>query len=134
MRMTVLVPALLVFALAACEPAPAEDPDVDADGFLASEDCDDDNANVYPGAPDFRGDGCDANCGTEADADGDDWPDDADCGPEDATTFPCSDAEVDGDTVDSDCDGVDGIRGDTCNSTDPNFADTPELTASCEPV
>ena len=60
--------------------------------------------------PTFRGDGCDADCGNEVDSDGDDWPDVADCSPDDASIYPCAPDDVDGDDVDSDCDGLDGAR------------------------
>ena len=84
--------------------------DADGDGWGIDQDCDDANADVYPGAPDFRGDGCDADCGNEVDSDGDDWPDVADCSPDDASIYPCAPDDVDGDDVDSDCDGLDGAR------------------------
>ena len=36
--------------------------DEDGDGFLAEEDCDDTNAQVYPGATEIPGDGIDNDC------------------------------------------------------------------------
>lgn len=106
--------------------------DKDNDGWPIGQDCVDDpndptSALVHPYAPDLRGDGCDADCGTGADADGDDWPDDADCNPTDPTIYPCSKSEVEGDGVDSDCDGRDGIRTDTCPGWDPDFSPDPNL-------
>lgn len=99
--------------------------DADGDGWPVGEDCVDDplenGATVFPFAADVRGDGCDADCSRSPDADGDDWPDDSDCNPNDATIFPCSDAEVPGDDIDSDCDGDDGARLDTCLGWDPDF-------------
>lgn len=131
MRMTVLLPALLAFALV----LPACDPDADGDGFPASEDCNDDNANVYPEAPDFRGDGCDADCGTQTDADGDDWPDDQDCDAEDPTIYPCAVGDVAGDSVDGDCDGFDEPRNEGCNPEDPTIGEgTIRLSPTCDPA
>lgn len=78
-------------------------------GTDAESDCNDDNADMYPYAPDYRGDGCDADCGMEPDDDGDDWPNDADCAPDDASIFPCSTMDVGAPTVDVDCDGKPGI-------------------------
>lgn len=100
--------------------------DADGDGWLVGEDCDEQNAAVYPGAPDLRGDGCDADCAAEADIDGDDWPDEADCGPNDPAAWPCSDEEEPGDGIDLDCDGADGRRDDDCPTADPDHADAPE--------
>jgi hypothetical protein len=100
--------------------------DADGDGWAVGDDCDPDNPDVYPGAPDLRGDGCDADCGDESDIDGDDWPDVADCGPNDPRAYPCSPHEVDGDGVDLDCDGLDGRRSDRCEGADPGFEDAPE--------
>jgi hypothetical protein len=94
--------------------------DADGDGWSFEEDCDDGNPNIYPGAYDLRGDGCDADCGAEPDYDLDDWPDDSDCEPEDAQAHPCSAQEVDGDNVDSDCDGLDSVREDDCFDSDPD--------------
>ena len=40
--------------------------DEDGDGYSADDgDCDDDNASVYPGAPEVDGDGVDSNCDGE---------------------------------------------------------------------
>lgn len=98
--------------------------DVDGDGWPIGDDCDDNDPAVFPWAPDHRGDGCDADCGREPDDDGDDWPNTADCDPDDKDVHPCSEAEVEGDGFDHDCDGLDGIRTDVCAGIDPDFNDT----------
>ncbi len=41
--------------------------DADNDGTRASLDCDDTNADIYPGAPETPGDGVDSNCDGEDD-------------------------------------------------------------------
>ena len=87
--------------------------DRDGDGWPLGEDCAPFDANIYPGAPDSRGDGCDADCSTESDRDNDDWPDDSDCEPDDPNVFPCAE-DVANDGVDSDCDGLDTPRVDVC--------------------
>jgi hypothetical protein len=104
--------------------------DADGDGWGIDQDCDDGDDQVYPYAPDRRGDGCDTDCGTEPDADGDDWPDKADCGPDDPARFPCA-PDAPGDGVDSDCDGQDGPRADTCPGDDPDYEDP--VYAECNP-
>lgn len=101
--------------------------DEDGDGWPLEEDCDPTDPQVYPYAPDPRGDGCNSDCGTEPDADGDDWPDAADCDPNDPEIHPCSNAEVAGDGVDNDCDGRDGIRTEPCSQADPDFPDVAPL-------
>ncbi|MFK7930286.1 MAG: hypothetical protein AB8H79_19010 [Myxococcota bacterium] len=91
--------------------------DKDGDSWGVDEDCNDNDAKIHPWAADVRGDGCDADCGMEPDADGDDWPDDSDCEPANPNIFPCNPDEVDGDGIDSDCDGNDGIRTQRCNTS-----------------
>jgi hypothetical protein len=93
--------------------------DGDEDGWLLGEDCADDHPDIYPFAPDRRGDGCDADCGRESDADGDDWPDDADCAPDDKDVYPCAEDDEGGE--DLDCDGDPGPRTDACEGYDPDF-------------
>lgn len=87
--------------------------DRDGDGWSIDEDCAPDDAAIHPAALDLRGDGCDADCGTELDSDGDDWPDVSDCAPDDPTIYPCAE-DVDGDAIDSDCDNRDGPRTTAC--------------------
>lgn len=110
--------------------------DNDGDGWPVGQDCDDTNPSVYPFAPDFRGDGCDADCGDEGngevDSDGDDWPDDGDCDANDPTIYPCAQGDVDGDSIDGDCDGLDSPRGDGCNALDPDAEETPRLGPTCD--
>ena len=60
-----------------CDDPEADD---DGDGFTGNEgDCDDGDADVYPGAPEYSNDGIDQNCNGHdtircyADGDGDDW-------------------------------------------------------------
>jgi hypothetical protein len=104
--------------------------DSDGDGYPLDEDCDDNNRDIYPYALDVRGDGCDADCGAEADDDNDDWPNASDCDPGDPDIYPCSDAEVPGDGIDHDCDGTDGVRPDTlpCPTEDPGYPEAEPIT------
>ncbi|MBX2803325.1 MAG: hypothetical protein KTR31_36935 [Myxococcales bacterium] len=102
-----------------------QDLDADGDGVLASEDCDDTDATVYPGAPEIC-DGLDNNCNTvvpgiERDNDGDDfvectihkdgWDGDAsilggeDCDDGDGSVYPGA-VDVCGNGIDDDCDGL----------------------------
>ncbi len=96
--------------------------DADGDEYGIDEDCEPNNADVYPGAGDVRGDGCDADCGFELDTDGDDWPDDVDCDPDNDSIYPCAPDTV-GDGVDSDCADGDAPRTDACDTRDPYVPD-----------
>ena len=97
------------------------DPDADGDGFDAEDDCNDESSSTFPGAEelcdgedndcddhvasdeigDLDGDG-EPDCDDD-DIDGDTYPNNLDCDPEDPAVFPNADELCDG--VDNDCDG-----------------------------
>jgi len=85
--------------------------DVDEDGWTAEEgDCNDEDAAIFPTAPETACDGVDQDCTGEdlvPDADGDGataCPDNPeDCNDDDATVFPAAEEQCD--DVDHDCDG-----------------------------
>lgn len=92
--------------------------DMDGDGFLAPQDCDDFDAGVFPGAPELCGDGLDQDCSgadlpcaecPDADRDGYAAADcgGRDCDDHDPRVFPGA-PEISGDGRDQDCDGGDG--------------------------
>jgi hypothetical protein len=135
--------SLGLLLIVSCAPAGvvlnAESGDVDGDGYVAADkggaDCDDDDADVHPGAEDEPYDGIDADCddASDFDADGDGHDSDAyggdDCNDADASVHAgATDAAYDG--VDSDClgdsdfdadgDGHDApsFGGDDCNDAD----------------
>ncbi len=100
-----------------CDPATVEffppdawDVDGDGDGFLeCADDCDDDNATVFPGAPELC-DGLDNDCDgappidETTDLDGDGFPVCADCHDGDASIHPAAAELCNG--WDDDCDGL----------------------------
>ena len=81
--------------------------DNDEDGYVASDDCNDDDAAVNPGEDEIWYDGVDQDCdGNDADQDGDGFALAEDCDDEDATINP-GETETWYDGVDQDCDGKD---------------------------
>ena len=98
--------------------------DVDEDGYISDSeecggvDCDDNNADIYPGAPETDGDSIDSDCNGEddnpagCDVDEDGVISDSiecggiDCNDADATIYPGA-PETEGDGIDSDCNGDD---------------------------
>jgi len=110
------------------------DGDVDGDGItLCGGDCDDEDADAYPGAEEVCGDGTDNDCDGEVDegvdADGDGYltcgDDTIDCDDGDAGIYPGAE-EVCDDGIDQDCDGVD----EDCGS--PADDDTVDSEPGCE--
>ena len=89
-----------------------EFPDNDGDGFTEDEDCDDDDASIYPTAFDISNDGIDQNCDgldvTFVDNDGDGFIED-DCDDGDGSVCPGA-SEIPNDGIDQDCDGEDFIE------------------------
>jgi subtilisin family serine protease len=93
--------------------------DVDGDGYYnradcgTEVDCDDNDPDAYPGAPEICGDGIDQNCdavpddGCCFDNDGDGWTDcDGDCDDGNPTIYPGA-PEICRDGIDQDCNGRD---------------------------
>ena len=123
----------------AIEPSePSTEPiDNDGDGYISEleggDDCDDDNADVYPNAEEIPEDGIDQDCDRidliYADNDGDGSKENVDCDDNDATVYPDAE-EIPDDGIDQDCDGEDlvpeDIDGDGYNSlvdcNDLNFS------------
>jgi Putative metal-binding motif len=95
--------------------APAQNGDLDGDGYLRSQECKDSNSAVHPGVTEVNGnfydDDCDgtADDGTDVvDHDGDgDSIQQGDCD-DTNTTVAFGNADTFGDGLDEDCDGVDG--------------------------
>jgi len=124
--------------------------DGDGDGFSCADDCDDDDAAVYPGAVELC-DAVDSDCDDSLlddgafDGDGDGVPacGGADCDDTDASVYPEA-SEVPGDGVDQDCDGVDAhlcyedMDGDGFGSSvayppaNPCLAGSVDLTGDCD--
>ncbi len=82
--------------------------DDDQDSFPASDDCDDNDAAVYPGAPETWYDGIDADCAgdDDFDQDKDTFGREVDCDDTSAAAFPGG-TEVWYDGIDGDCGGDD---------------------------
>jgi len=100
--------------------------DRDHDGFSRTQDCNDRNANIFPGAEEICGDGIDQDCdGVDLscgpiDNDGDGFNETVDCNDFVNTIFPGA-TEICGDGIDQNCDGIvdEGCVTDPEPPTDP---------------
>ena len=91
--------------------------DADGDGYDETEDCDDTNDAVYPGAEQVCDESDDNNCDgiideAEDDTDGDGFSEcDGDCNVYNNTVYPGAPQVCDDGTLDNDCDGIiDGVE------------------------
>ena len=87
----------------------ADDDDVDGDGYLQANDCDDTQMSINPGMPEVYNNGIDENCtgmADDADVDNDLFDATVDCDDTLASVYPGA-PEVKFDGTDQDCNGYD---------------------------
>ncbi|MCO4769651.1 MAG: FG-GAP repeat protein [Deltaproteobacteria bacterium] len=131
---------LILLALPGCNLTNPEQVDLDADGWVPDEDCDDNDASVNPGqgeSCDGKDNDCDGAIDEGFDEDGDGWMtcgEQPDCNDSDPLIYPgaperCNGLDDDGagGGGDGDGDGVTACDGD-CDDTDPTvYPGAPEL-------
>jgi len=104
-----------------------EDGDGHVDEYFAGDDCDDDDSDAYPGAPETWYDGIDSNCdeANDYDADADGYDSYLYSGTDCDDNDPSSTTQA----TDADCDGV--LTADDCDDTDPSVGDS-SLDGDCD--
>jgi len=137
----VIVPVVTPTTPAGCGPDDDCEPDRDGDGWVAGEDCDDEDASVNPGVMEIPNNGLDDDCdGLELevsvhpmpdDIDGDGWPAPEDCDDSNAGVNPSADEQC-CDLVDNDCNPMTTDDLGFCNCIYDGDADGYDLDVDCD--